>query len=59
MASCLHILIDSFNDEMINYKEVMNKENEKIQNSLAKFRRSIGEEVINFDNKDQDERTIN
>ena len=60
MASALRILIDAFNDELIIYKGYLDEENAKIENSLATFKASKGdEEVINLDDINKKKKTIN
>jgi hypothetical protein len=59
IASSLSIIIDGFNDEMINYREIMSSQNKRVVNSFAKFIGSNDKEIEIFNNRGEKKRSIN
>ena len=59
MTQCLRFIIDAFTDEIKSYVEYRKGEEEKMNQSLGKFRDSVGKEVNYLNNESNDERTIN
>ena len=59
IAQCLRNIINAFSDELVDYKDFRKNENQKMLESLNKFRQSAGEEVNYFDTEVEESRTVN
>ena len=59
MTQCLRFIIDAFTDEIESYVEFRKVEEEKMNQSLGKFRDSVGKEVNYFNDESNNERTLN